>query len=150
VGTTRTVIVEHVSLLACTPLEAFDAVNSAELAPVIDPGVRSWTPDSTPIDVGTRFTVRARLGIIPIRGTTEAIRWDRPALAVYRSIRPSWPFSMTAEHRFEPHDGATRYSWRIDFHVLHPIARPVVWLTARLFRRAMARQAEALTAYVGR
>ena len=68
---TRTRIVEKTTVLPAPPAEAFAAVNSPEIAPLIDPAVRMWKPDSDPIGVGTRFTIRGQLGIIPIRGVSE-------------------------------------------------------------------------------
>jgi hypothetical protein len=83
-----------------------------KVARVIDPAVRSWTPESEPIGVGTPFTIRGRLGAVPIRGTNETVTWDPPHLAVYRTVRPTWPFRMTAEHRFDADgDDRTRYTW---------------------------------------
>lgn len=146
---TRTTIVEKTTVLPAPPAEAFAAVNSPEIAPVIDPAVRMWKPDSDPIGVGTRFTIRGQLGIIPIRGVSETTTWDPPHLATYRSVSPTWPFLMTAEHRFDPEGtDRTRYTWTITFHEANAVARPLIALAARLFRRATANQADALTAYL--
>ena len=77
----RTTIVERTTVLPAPPANAFAAVNSPEIAPVIDPAVRMWKPDSDPIGVGARFTIRGQLGIIPIRGTSETTTWNPPHLA---------------------------------------------------------------------
>ena len=145
----RTTIVERTTVLPAPPANAFAAVNSPEIAPVIDPAVRMWKPDSDPIGVGTRFTIRGQLGIIPIRGTSETTTWNPPHLATYRSVSPTWPFRITAEHRFDPEGtNRTRYTWTITFHEANVVARPLIALAARLFRRATANQANALTAYL--
>jgi len=145
----RTTIVERTTVLPAPPAKAFAAVNSPEIAPVIDPAVRMWKPDSDPIGVGTRFTIRGQLGVIPIRGTSETTTWDPPHLVTYRSVSPTWPFRMTAEHRFDPEGtDRCRYTWTITFHEANVVARPLIALAARLFRRVTANQANALTAYL--
>jgi hypothetical protein len=145
----RTTTVEKTTILPAPPGEAFAAVNSPDVAPVIDPAVRMWKPDSEPIRVGTRFTIRGRLGIIPIRGTTETTTWDPPHLARYRSVSPTWPFRMTAEHRFDPEGtDRARYTWTINFHEVNVVARPLIALAANVFRRATRNQANALSAYL--
>lgn len=52
---------------------------------------------------------------------------------------------MTARHLFEERaDGGTDYTWSISFEEANLIARPLVAILRRLFRRAFAAQAEAL------
>ena len=144
----RTRAISRTSLLSSPPELVFAVVNSPETAPLIDPAVRRWQPDRRPIGVGTRFSIRGRLGIMPIRATSEVVRWDPPAFAEFRSVSPAWPMRMVAEHRFIDHDGGTEYTWSITFQELSVVARPVVALTARLFERAFAAQAEKLDAYL--
>jgi hypothetical protein len=56
---------------------------------------------------------------------------------------------MTAQHRFEARaDGGTNYTWSITFREASIISRPLVALTARLFARNLANQADALTNYL--
>jgi len=51
---------------------------------------------------------------------------------------------------FEPRaDGGTNYTWSITFREASVISRPLVALTARLFARNLANQADALTSYLG-
>jgi hypothetical protein len=145
----RTTTIGRTTTLTSPPAIVFAAVNSPETAPLIDPAVREWRPDFRPIGVGTRFAIRARLGRVPIRGTSEAVTWDPPTLAEYRSVAPTWPFRMTAQHRFDAHaGGGTDYTWSISFHEVNVIARPLIALAARLFKDALAAQAEALTLYL--
>src|SRR6188474_1831951 len=106
---------ERTTLLPGAPSAAWAAVMSPEVAPIIDPAVREWRPDRQPIGVGTRFSIRARLGVLPIRGTSEVVRWEPPELAIFRSVKGAGPMDMTATHAFEPTDDGTRYTWRIDF-----------------------------------
>jgi hypothetical protein len=103
-----------------------------------------------PIGVGARFAIRGRLGRVPIGGTSEAITWDPPRLAEFRSVAPTWPFRMTARHRFdEATNHRTSYTWSISFQEVNIVARPLIALLARLFTRAFEAQAEALTTYLG-
>lgn len=144
----RTKVVDRTTVIPSPPDVVFAAVNSPETAPLIDPSVREWRPDTEPIGVGTRFTIRGRLGVLPIRGTSETVRWEPPLFAEYRSV-VTWPAQMTAQHRFEPRaDGGTNYTWSITFREASIIARPLVALAARLFARALAKQADALTRYL--
>ena len=116
---------------------------------MIDPAVREWSADFRPIDVGTRFTIRGRLGILPIRGTSQVATWDPPRLSEFRSVAPTWPVRMTARHRFEDRtDGGTEYTWSISFEEASFLARPVVAILSQLFSRAFAAQAEALESYL--
>lgn len=144
----RATVVDRTTVIPSPPDAVFAAVMSPDTAPLIDPGVREWRPDAEPIGVGTRFSIRGRLGVLPIRGTSECVRWEPPLLAEFRSI-VTWPAQMTAQHRFEPRaDGGTNYTWSITFREVSIISRPLVAVTARLFARNLANQADALTSYL--
>jgi hypothetical protein len=146
----RVTVVEHVTDLPCPPAVAFEAVNSPEIAPVIDPAVRVWRPDRSPIGVGTRFTIRGRMGWFPIRGTSEAVTWEPPNLSEFRSVSVTWPVRIHARHHFQDTGASTtRYTWRMTFIEVSPLGRPLVAFATRRFRRAMAEQSVALAAYVG-
>lgn len=145
----RTTTIDRSTILTTAPPMVFAVVNSPETARLIDPAVSEWSADSRPIVVGTRFTIRGRLGIVPIRGTSEVVVWDPPRLSEYRSVAPVWPARMTARHRFEERpDGGTEYTWSISFEEVSLVARPLVAIFSRLFRRAFAAQAEALESYL--
>jgi len=116
---------------------------------LIDPAVREWRADVRPIDIGTRFAIRGRLGAVPIRATSEVTTWDPPRLAEFRSIAPTWPFRITARHQFEPGtEGGTDYTWSISFQEVNVLARPLIAILVRLFERALAAQADALVRYL--
>lgn len=149
--TRRTTTVERRTALPKPPATVFAVVNSPETAPLIDPAVREWRPDTRPIGVGTRFAIRGRVGPIPIRGTSELVTWDPPTFAEFRSVAPTWPFRMTARHRFEAGDnGGTDYTWSVSFHEVNVIARPLIALASRLFDDALSNQAKALSLYLDR
>ena len=145
----RSRTIARTTTLPSPPSVVFAAVNSPDTAALIDPAVREWRPDIRPIGVGTRFTIRARLGVIPIRGASEVITWEPPQLAEYRSTSPTWPFRMTARHQFEPTvGGGTDYTWSISFEEVNVVARPLIAIGARLFERALAAQADKLGRYL--
>ncbi len=145
----RTTTIDRTTRLASPRATVFAVVCSPETAPLIDPAVRQWRPDSRPIGVGTRFAIRGRLGRVPIRGTSEVAAWDPPTLAEFRSVAPTWPFRVTAQHRFAARaDSGTDYTWSMAFHEVNVIARPLIALAARLFEQALSAQADALTAYL--
>ncbi len=147
----RPIVAERTTVLPAPPGRVFDAVNSPTTAPVIDPSVTSWTPDTDPIGVGTRFDIRGHLGRLPIRGRSVVTAWDPPSRSEFRSLSPSRPFRMVAIHRFES-DGSdrTRYTWRIEFVPTLPGGRLVARLAARIFDCALEAQGDRLTAYFDR
>ena len=148
-GVVRRTVVSRETLLPSPPLAAFEAVHDPATAPLIDPAVREWTPDREPVGVGTRFRIRGRLGVIPIRGTSEVDTWEPPHRSRFRSVAPDWPFRMTATHEFEAvGERSTSYRWSITFEEVSRVGRPFVALSARLFRTAMSRQASALSDYL--
>lgn len=145
----RTTTIEQTTTLTSPPSLVFAIVMSPEAAPLIDPAVREWRADSRPIGVGTRFTIRGRVGWVPIRATSEVVVWEPPTVGEFRSIAPTWPFRMTARHQFRAvSNGGTEYTWSISFHEVNVVARPLIALAAQLFRRAMAAQAEMLARHL--
>jgi hypothetical protein len=145
----RVSTVECTTLLEGSPAMVFAVVNSPDTAHLIDPAVRRWEAQARPIGVGTRFAIRGRLGVVPIRGQSEVVIWDPPVLVEYRSVTPTWPFRMTARHSFVPGpSGGTSYTWSISFYEVSGIARPLVALATRLFDRALKAQAVALDRYL--
>lgn len=144
-----TTTVERTTVLTHPPTMVFAVVCSPETAPLIDPAVREWSADVRPIAVGTRFTIRGHLGRLPIRGRSQVVTWAPPRLAELRSLTPRWPLSMAVRHQFDERpDGGTAYTWSITFQETSVLARPVIPIAARLFERAFAEQAEALTRYL--
>ena len=136
--------VTRTTVLPGSPESARNAVMSPDVAPKIDPAVKQWTPDSEPIDVGTRFTIRGRLGIVPIRGVSEAVQWEPPNVAAFVSVKGSRPLRIVATHRFETSGTGTRYAWSMDFDG----PRLLVTLAVRLFGRAIERQQRTLSKYL--
>jgi ligand-binding SRPBCC domain-containing protein len=145
----RSRTIDRSTTVGSPPAVVFAVVMSPETARLIDPAVRVWQADVRPIQLGTRFTIRGRLGVVPIRGTSELTAWDPPQLAEFRSIAPTWPFRMTARHQFEPTpDGGTDYTWSISFHEVNALARPRIAILTRLFGHALAAQAATLARYL--
>ena len=127
--------VTRTTVLPGSPESAWNAVMSPDVAQKIDPAVKEWTPDSEPIDVGTRFT---------IRGVSEAVQWEPPNVAAFVSVQGSRPLRVVATHRFETSGTGTRYTWSMDFDG----PRLLVTLAARLFGRAIERQQRTLSEYL--
>jgi Polyketide cyclase / dehydrase and lipid transport len=147
--TVRTTTIDRSTALPSPRTLVFAVVNSPETAPLIDPACHEWRADIRPIAVGTRFSIRGRLGRLPIRGTSEVTVWNPPCFAEFRSVAPTWPVRMTAQHRFEEREGGgTDYTWSISFHEMNMVARPLVAIATRLFQQAFAAQAEALADYL--
>jgi hypothetical protein len=129
----------------------FDAVNSPRIAPLIDPGVRRWQPDSEPIGVGTRFEIRGKLQWLPIRGQSVVEVWEPPRAAVYESVRPRRPISVNTAHLFDPlPDGGTRYTW--ETLIRHPgrLGRLFARIAAPLLERSIADQHRTLVRWLDR
>jgi len=137
---------ERTTVLPGTLEAAWSAVMSPEIAPIIDPAVREWRPDREPIDVGTRFRIRGRIGILPVRGTSEVVRWEPHEIAIFQSVQGAGPMAITATHAFDLTDEGTRYTWRMDFDGPTPMAAFSAWL----FDRAIQRQQRTLASYLGR
>jgi uncharacterized protein YndB with AHSA1/START domain len=136
-------------VLAAPPARVFEALTSPDIVPLVDPSVRAWVPDTLPIGVGTRFSIRGRIGHLPFRATSEVSAWDPPRHAAFRAVRPAWPLAITADHRCAGDaggaGGTTRYTWTIA--ITGP--RPAVALAALVFERVQGRQATALHAHLG-
>ena len=132
-------------MLPGAPEAAWHAIMAPEIAPIIDPGVRVWQPDSDPPAVGTRYAIRGRLGGVPFRATSEVVIWELNRRAVFRNVKPSWPLRMVATHTLEPLESTTRYTWRVDVSGPPP-ARLIAWL----LQRSMAAQSTALAAYLNK
>ena len=115
-----------------------------EVVPVIDPSVREWRADREPVCVGTRFTIRGRLGPVPFRATTEVTHWEPAVRAVFETVRPARPMRMVATHELAAAPGGTDYRWTIEITGPAPLAAG----SARLWRSAMEKQAVALCAYL--
>jgi hypothetical protein len=115
-----------------------------EVVPLIDPSVREWRADRDPVDVGTRFRIRGRLGPVPFRATTEVTCWEPAARAVFETVRPARPMRMVATHELAAAGVDTDYRWTIEITGPAPLAAA----SARLWRSGMEKQAVALRAYL--
>jgi hypothetical protein len=140
----RTHTAERTTMLPGAPAGAWHAVMAPDIAPLIDPSVRTWQPDTEPPDVGTRYVIRGRLGGVPFRAMSEVVTWEPNRRAVFHNVRPAWPLRMVATHTFEPVGTDTRYTWRVDVGGPPLVSR----LIASLLRRAMSAQASALSEYL--
>jgi pimeloyl-ACP methyl ester carboxylesterase len=137
-------------LLPVPPARAFAVVNDPATAPLIDPRVRRWQPAGIPIGPGTTFRISARFGPVPLRLRSQCVLWDPPRVARYRSLRPSWPVSGVADHRFEPGPSSqdTRYTWSATLEARGRVGRLALPFAAAAFRRLIAAQQRRLRVWL--
>src|SRR5215207_7092851 len=83
-------------------------------APVIDPAVREYRPDTVPMAVGTRTLVRLRLWGLPLRAPSVVTAWEPGRHMAMASERPSRPVRVLATHEFAARPGdRCRYTWSV-------------------------------------
>jgi Polyketide cyclase / dehydrase and lipid transport len=119
---------------------AFDFLADPSTAPVIDPAISEYVPDSRPMREGTRNRIRFRLWGLPVRAVSVVRVWEPGHRMVMANERPARPVRAVATHLFDP-DGPDRctYTWQIDFEPTVPLGG----LPARLLCRAMRANANA-------
>lgn len=106
------------------------------------PGIRTAAFEvQPPAVVGTRIRVESNDGS---RHVEEVTGWDPPRQVRLRMGEFSPPLSRLATAfdetwTFEPADGGTRVARSFDLHPRSALARPALWLIARLLKRAIAR-----------
>jgi hypothetical protein len=119
---------------------AFDFLADPSTAILIDPMIREYRPDASPMDVGTRNVIRLRVWGLPLRSQSVVTAWEPGVLMRMESTRPSRPVKVSAEHRFEAvGDEQCHYTWTITCEPTMPGGGPV----ARLFGRFFAANADA-------
>ncbi len=79
---------------------AFAFLADPSTAPVIDPAVREYTPDSLPLRVGTRNLIRFRMWGVPVRAVSVVREWEPGRRMVMENVQPSWPVRAVATHTF--------------------------------------------------
>jgi hypothetical protein len=113
---------------------AFDFLADPSTATVIDPAIREYTPDTSPMGVGTRNRIRFRVWGIPVRAVSIVEAWEPGHLMMMVNERPRRPVQLRATHRFDAiGPERCRYTWQLDFVPTMPLGS----LPARLLRRAM-------------
>lgn len=110
------------SMRFAVPAEyAFAFLADPSTAPVIDPAVREYTPDSAPMREGTRNLIRFTMWGIPVRATSIVREWEPGRRMVMENIKPSWPVRAVATHFFTPDGDGCTYTWAMEFHPSGPI-----------------------------
>lgn len=112
---------------------AFAFLADPSTAPVIDPAVREYTPDSLPMRVGTRNLIRFRMWGVPVRAVSVVREWEPGRRMVMENVQPSWPVRAVATHTFVPDGDGCHYTWAMDFHSSDPLGA----LGGRIFARFM-------------
>lgn len=93
---------------------AFAYLADPVTAHVIDPAVISYEPDTIPMRVGTRNTIRTRMYGIPMTMVSRVVEWEDGRRMVMESVEPSRPMRAVATHLFESHPDGTRYTWSME------------------------------------
>ena len=104
---------------------AFAFLADPSTAPVIDPAVREYRPDSLPMRHGTRNLIRFRMWGIPVRVTSVVREWEQGRRMVMENVKPSWPVRAVATHSFAPDGEACTYTWAMEFRCSGPIGAVV-------------------------
>ena len=101
-------------IIRSSPEAAFAYLADPATAPVIDPAVLSYQPDSLPMRAGTTNTIRVRMYGFTVTMVSRTLEWDDGRRMVLESVRPARPVRGTATHTFEPHPEGTRYTWSME------------------------------------
>ncbi len=131
----RETVVIHAS-----PAAAFAYLANPATAPVIDPAVLSYEPDSLPMRAGTMNTIRVRMYGVPMTMTSRVLEWEEGRRMVIESVRPSRPMRAVATHLFEPHPDGVRYTWSMEMIPNGRGGRLLARLMTLLMRRNARRQ----------
>ncbi len=131
------------AIIHCSPEAAFAYLADPTTAPVIDPAVISYQPDSLPMRAGTRNSIRVRMYGIPMTMVSVTREWEEGRRMVLESVRPSRPVRGVATHLFEPIQEGTRYTWAMEMTPTGPggalLARVMSVVMRRNARRQQAR-----------
>lgn len=101
-------------VIRSSPQAAFAYLADPATASVIDPAVISYEPDSLPLRLGTRNTIRVRMHGIPVTMVSQTIDWEEGRRMVLESVRPARPVRGTATHTFEAAPEGTLYTWSME------------------------------------
>ena len=101
-------------IIRSSPEAAFAYLADPATAPVIDPAVLSYEPDSLPMRAGTTNTIRVRMYGFTVTMVSRTLEWDDGRRMVLESVRPARPVRGMATHTFEPHPEGTRYTWSME------------------------------------
>ena len=129
-------------VIRTTPEAAFAYLADPATAPIIDPAVISYEPDSLPMRAGTTNTIRARFFGVTATMVSRTLEWDEGRRMVLESIKPARPVRGRATHLFEPHPDGVRYTWSMEMTPVGPGSRIAARLMTVLMRRN-ARQQQA-------
>ena len=130
-------------VMRTSPEGAFAYLADPATAPVIDPAVISYTPDSLPMRAGTTNTIRVRMYGLPMTMVSRTLEWEEGRRMVLESVRPSRPVAGRATHLFEPHPDGTRYTWSMEMIPTgfggRLMCRVMTWAMRRNARRQQLR-----------
>ena len=127
-------------VIYATPERAFAYLADPATAPVIDPAVISYEPDSLPMRAGTTNTIRVRMFGIPVTMRSRTLEWEEGRRMVLESIEPARPVRGRATHLFEPLPDGVRYTWSMEIVPSGFGGRLAARLMTVLMRRNARRQ----------
>lgn len=119
---------------------AFDFLADPTTAPIIDPAVREYRPDTVPMAEGTRNVIRVRLFGVPMRAESIVTTWQPPHRMEMESIKPSRPVRAIATHSFTPNQSGCTYEWAMALFGNAPLGTTTARFLARLMERNARRQ----------
>ncbi len=139
-------------VIKASPETSFAYLGDPATAPIVDPAVISYEPDTLPMGVGTVNTVRARLFPLPfaMTMTSRVLEWEPGRRMVIESIRPARPVKGTATHVFEPHPHGTLYTWSMAITPTIPGDRLFASLFSRFMQSNARKQQQRLKAILER
>ncbi len=137
-------------VIGVEPEVAFAYLADPATATVIDPAVIHYRPGRVPMELGTRVDIKARLAGLRVRMASQVAVWEPGARMVMRSVQPTRPVDVVAEHRFERHPDGTRYTWSVAATSNTPGGVLVGHAFCRLMRRNAGRQQQRLKAALER
>ncbi len=101
-------------LIRASPGAAFAYLADPTTAPIVDPAVLSYEPDSLPMRAGTTNTMRVRMYGFTTTMVSRTLEWNEGRRMVLESVRPARPVRGTATHAFEPAPEGTVYRWSME------------------------------------
>ena len=113
---------------------AFAFLADPSTAPVIDPAVREYKPDSLPMREGTRNLIRFRMWGLPMHVVSVVREWEPGRRMVLENVKPSRPVRAIATHSFTPDGEGCTYTWSMEFQSSGPLGTLVGTVFARFMR----------------
>lgn len=126
-------------VIGVAPDVAFAYLADPSTAPVIDPAVVWYRPESLPMRVGVHNHIKAKIYGVPFQAESIVTEWEEGHRMVLDSVKPSYPLRARAVHLFEQHPEGTLYTWSMEITPSLGGA-PAAWMFTRFMRRNARKQ----------